>query len=692
MVNLINSMTNDKLNQLNGNSVSTQELGKLAKLISEIKLIEGLQPIRLTNSRDIYVQQKPAQLLEARTSDNKAFSLILENKKLTLDTISQTGLELDTKKNALRLTFVETTKALTPPPKNSIDNKNSNLPSLERSNKFNTSLYKPYQNQVQPKENEASKPFLQAYSKQTSLPVILSSKIENVTVLAAINKTFATTVDEVKSNNSLRTEITNSKQTQNNNEAVLSYSKKLNPNAPQENPSISQAKLTPTNAQGVNKAPFNPQSNQNTPLSETKMLQPTDSTNVNPIQTESKKVNTGEQVTLKPFMSQSNNQIEGQRNNTSNLSSRVEKQINSSDNLALKAATPEKITAEVKNSPLSQGISAQINDKNPSTPAHYYKVNKEGTELLIASAHPLKIGSKLQVITDPQGEIQLLPTKKESNFDSLKSELARSLPQQISKVELLKLIQSLAPLQLDNSTSEEVQKRVQQLFSNIPNSQDLTSPSTLKQALANSGLFLENKLFNQSANITQDIKTNWLNIQAAMPQNKEEMDASHLLSKESAEQKTSQAISQALERITSSQIRNLLEPNKLEGMNLPLSIEIPIQDKGAISLFQLHIDQDKNQEESPKKNKKRKWLAKLLFDFPETGKFEARINIEEKKVAVIFVAEDKNTEQKIKQASSRLSKQLADKGLEVTKLDSFCNRLDKQDEQIKQHNLIDVRT
>lgn len=679
MANLINAMTNDKLNPLNGDSMSLKELGKLAKIVSEIKLIEGFQPIKVTASRDIFINQKPAQLLEARTIDNKGFSLIIENKNKPMEGIKQVGLTMDSQKNSFTLSFMEPKKSTEKTTENNTKlNYNSNLDSvsLKRSN-----INKHYSGQVSQPSNQVVSSQPHTEQNRTELPVRLASKVEYLSVLAKLTnlespnlKSFDTKIESARQLQPKKQNVTN--QVNSTNQSIL-----VNTAQTKDQTARTKEAITLPNANSVNNPSISPQAT-------SKAISPSEN------ETQLKTAT----LDKKPLALQQEAKTEPRanaQNQNGILAEQDKSRLNSSKNgdlyigASFKQATP---TSFVE--PKAQTSSQLAN--NHSAPAlnqttqTQYRVSKEANEFILTSDSPLKIGEKIQVFTDSQGNIQLLPKQKELRESTLNSEFAKSLPQQITKHELVQLIQGLSRIQGNTQLNESTQKLIQQLLTSIPQRQDLDSPQSVKQAIYNSGLFLENKLLNNPTNLTQDIKANWLNIQTAASQNPTNESISQTGAKEGLDLKANEAISQAVERITSSQIRNLLEPNKLEGLTLPLNIELPIQDKDATSIFQLQIDQDKS--DPSESDKKKKWLAKLLFDFPETGKFEARLNVEENKVAVIFVAEDKDTEGKIHKKSNILIKQLEDKGLEVSKLESFSKPIDKTVKTTTKHSLIDVRT
>ncbi len=130
---------------------------------------------------------------------------------------------------------------------------------------------------------------------------------------------------------------------------------------------------------------------------------------------------------------------------------------------------------------------------------------------------------------------------------------------------------------------------------------------------------------------SKDVKLNWLKLQATAQQLSAQMDIDYINTP--AEQL--KIAHQALERITTSQLKTLVEQSKSEASNAPIFLELPIRDKEATSLIQFQIERDPSQSEYTQQQKRR-WLVKLRFDFPETGKFEARARIKENQAGIIL--------------------------------------------------------
>lgn len=702
-------MTNDKLNQLNGNSVSTKELGKLTKLVNEIKLIEGFQPIKLTGNRAVFIDNKPAQLLEARTMDNKSFTMVSEQIRPALDKAKHIGLTVDSQQKQFILSFNEEKKpneAQTRNLKNGSANlKNENI--YLKNNNLNQSaiINKHYQTQASAISEPRTTHTLNEQNKNIEIPVRLASKIEYINVLAKLPSQEDPKSTHPRQNSAL-----------------------IDPQL------MSQPQKLKTASQFNGNSHIKPEANHQGASNKS----PTPSTNINNMPAQSLAIDTkspqsGTETQQKQPIQSQNTATHQDKNqayiNKPSLTDKDPKQITKTFLGTPTAVQQEQSQLDTKSMQTLSGnqiISSQARGTQVSEPSNHkfkpshglinshqekadnriiqgqaltseliskpnqYKVSQSSQEFILESAKPLSLGEKIPVIRDENGKLQLIPNTQDIPSKTLDSNLAKSLPQQLTKAELSQLIQSFNQLQTNPETDKNTQRLIQQILTSIPQSQNLESPQELKQALSNSGLFFENKLFNSPDNLTHDLKANLLKLQTSLVQGQPESMSSHAYIKENLDQKTGLAISQAIERITSSQIRNLLENNKVEGLNLPLTIELPIRDKGETSVFQLQIDKDQtNNTTSPNK---RRWLAKLLFDFPETGKFEARLNVEGNKLAVIFIAEEKETANRIHKQTKNLTKQLTNKGIEVTQVDSFCKPVEDKIKSKVKRNLIDVRT
>lgn len=368
--------------------------------------------------------------------------------------------------------------------------------------------------------------------------------------------------------------------------------------------------------------------------------------------------------------------------------------------------TATQVTGAQTTSPHTTAANIQLPTTNSSTPTSTPQINtsiqtatstnaspslratvSDGkTEFPIVSQTPLKKGDVIRVMVDANNNMQVLPTKTNTTVPSVQLEaLKQSLPKQLSLGDMSQLVKQLHNLNETTSTNlpPQTQQALKQLMQNMPTLGTLTtSPEAMKQAIQTSGLFSESLLANDSkTQIPADLKLNLTRLkevqESAGPIRLTGVPTEH--------------IANAIERITTTQLRHFSDPNQINTPTYPLHIELPIKNGQAPSYVQIEINKDASTEERDKQD--RRWLVKLKFDFEETGRFDARASIQANKVGILFAAEDSDTVQKLQKNLSALKQQLKEKDIEVERLDAFQAKLDNEKHNVvKTQSLIDVRT
>ncbi|MCO4785850.1 flagellar hook-length control protein FliK [Marinomonas atlantica] len=365
-------------------------------------------------------------------------------------------------------------------------------------------------------------------------------------------------------------------------------------------------------------------------------------------------------------------------------------------------------TATVKNTttspinsiaPASIQNATQLQTSSLNSPqVNYSAIVSDGEEqFTLTTKHPLKPGDTLNVIVDKQGQLQLYPTERTNTTAATLTEgLKQTLPKQVTPQEFISLIRQLSTLsQAQNTTAlpEKLSSAIDQLIKQLPNIQSLTqSGDGIKQAIQNSGLFSENNLAKQ-ANLVSDLKLNLSRLEGVNNELSKVAPTTNNLSINSPQQALSM-VAGAIERITTSQVRHLIESAQQDGSILPLTVEIPIKDGQSTSIVNLRIDKDDSDNETQEPHKRR-WLVQLKFEFEETGRFEARASVQDKKVGVLFAVEEANTEQMIRERLDDLRANLRGRDVEIETLDCFRAKLNAQPNQYQETShkrLIDVRT
>ncbi|WOD06588.1 flagellar hook-length control protein FliK [Marinomonas sp. GJ51-6] len=340
-------------------------------------------------------------------------------------------------------------------------------------------------------------------------------------------------------------------------------------------------------------------------------------------------------------------------------------------------------------SQVAQGNTTPANSTSgnipPSNTPFLATVTDGKTEFSILSQTELKRGDVVRVLVDTNNQMQALPPKAEAaSLSSHQEALKQSLPKQLSLEGMTQLVRQLSNMSEAPNLPTQTQQALKQLIQSLPTLTGLTSsPEAMKQAIQTSGTFSESLLLQDSkTQLSEDLKLNLTRLKDV-----QESTGALRLGTVPTEQ-----IANAIERITTTQLRNFSENNQTISPTYPLHIELPIRNGLTQNLVQIEIHKDSSNQEERKQE--RRWLVKLKFDFEETGKFEASTSIQANKVSIIFIAEETDTLHKLKQNMPKLKEQLRDKDIEVERLDTFQAKLANPEKSPQTHNkpLIDVRT
>ncbi|WP_191600676.1 flagellar hook-length control protein FliK [Marinomonas algicola] len=615
-ISKLNSSSSQAINSLKGQP--TKELtGTLAKLSSELKLIESLELIKVNSAKDVTFQQKPAQIIEVSTKAHQNFNLINTQNKLDL----QNGdtLQLHVQKNGDRAII-------------SLINQNNRTPVPTSPNKHTHSSEQTVQKML---TTEASKNLIQNNHQNQSATTQNSSIQKHGLVNTTSNITKDATPTILTSST---VDLTQSKPNKVNTLSVSSLNNTANAQL-----TISDIKLPvnilsktiPLTVLSISQTTTSSVHNTSMPLAEVK-TRPNTTTTQSP-------------NTTPPNPSVQSSQYTQDQT----------KMIQSQQTANHSVKTPTQI------------------------PSFLVEVSDGEETFTIKTLHRPEIGSKMAVMVDTKGQVQLLPKETLPSINTpVEDGLKVSLPKQLNLQEINQLIKQLDTLsQSSQLGSEKLQQTLTKLISSIPNLTTLvTHPESLKQTFQQSGLFLESNLAKETPSIEKDIKLNFLKLQAAIS----EMSSTKLPSQ-------FDLVENAIERITTNQLKHLVETVRTESQLFPLHMELPIKHGNSSSYVQFEIDKDASEIENHDQEKRR-WLVKLKFDFPETGKIEARLSIKDNKADLIFVAENKHTELKIRSQLSQVKANLKTKDIEVERIDCFCAPLDSEPKQIITKRLIDVRT
>ncbi|MEO9655699.1 flagellar hook-length control protein FliK [Marinomonas sp.] len=324
-----------------------------------------------------------------------------------------------------------------------------------------------------------------------------------------------------------------------------------------------------------------------------------------------------------------------------------------------------------------------VDTPKPSTSGYTVQVSDGKQIFTLQSQQKLAKGDSLRVMVDGNNQLQLLPNKLTNPLQTAQLDaLKLSLPKQLTAQGMADLISQLQSLSNSaNQLTPKAQQALSQLLQHLPSIEKLTaSPEGMKQAVQASGVFTESLLKQQHPQLNADLKLNLMRLNQVAT----EQQASNL-------RLPTEQIANAIERLTTGQLRHLNDIGSSQSQVFPLHIELPIKELGSQHLVKLDIDQDSaNQEIEPHL---RRWLVKLQFDLEQTGRFDARAAIQGNKVSVMFAAEEASTQRLLQNNLTELKQKLMERDIEVSRLESFQAKLTAQDEAPSQGpTLIDVRS
>lgn len=345
---------------------------------------------------------------------------------------------------------------------------------------------------------------------------------------------------------------------------------------------------------------------------------------------------------------------------------------------------------------------------------------------------------------------------------TLQQALRASIPQQDANrsamTETLTVAQQLseqlrqpASSGLRQQLPASLQQSLHILASHLRTAEQLSHPGTVKNALLNGGMRLEQTLLNKpllssapSADIKtsqgngnsaelgkilarQDLKAALLYLLTQIPQSastvpsaqngpvnspaeslflllqqftgksRRDSGSSSNSPKDQLFQAIQQQVFKALGKLSLQQLQSLQRSHtSAEGVNTQhWQVEIPIRYGHEVQQLALRIDEEwvnehqSSDNESPAKI--RQWLIKLAFDLPQAGAFHAHLIIVNDSVTASLWAENPITLHKTQQKLGQLQQRLQHDGIEVKKIECFPGK-PVEEKITMNYSLVDIKT
>jgi len=256
----------------------------------------------------------------------------------------------------------------------------------------------------------------------------------------------------------------------------------------------------------------------------------------------------------------------------------------------------------------------------------------------------------LEVIrSDNQVVLRLISPIPQEN--TLTAALREALPHQQSLQTIFSRFAAL--LSSSSGLSPKTVMLLAQLVQQLPTQQTISRAGLLKQALMDTGLFLEHKLNTdpKSAALAADLKANLLRVLAEAAQ--ERNDTANTLVRD---------VEAGLARIQMYQLSALTDAQT------PLTAwtgELPVRAHNHVDAFRFHIEKDSKNAHRPEQQS---WCTWLSFNLKILGPMHAKITLSSNNIAATLWAELDSTVALVKQNLSHLHQTLSRVGLNIKDL------------------------
>lgn len=286
-----------------------------------------------------------------------------------------------------------------------------------------------------------------------------------------------------------------------------------------------------------------------------------------------------------------------------------------------------------------------------------------------ATAMSLKPGQT--VVLEP-ARPGLAPTYKESNSPVKIIEIIRKyLPIHESPLSLIDhLLKNASALQQNERVSDTLKRLAMEILQNLPKQQQLTQSTFLKQAVAQSGLFLEaNLVSSQEASSplpSNDLKAHLLKLAEGLkpetnPQGKAETTTADLEQLKILLQKTESSIA----KITLDQLASVA---KEDGTQQLWQVEVPFLNKDKADSVKIEIERDQRHKDS---SDSQSWSVTITLTPPNLGTLHCKVTFLDGTINTHFWSGQASITRLIEQNLDALKRQLENSGLKTGHLEAL---------------------
>jgi hypothetical protein len=281
------------------------------------------------------------------------------------------------------------------------------------------------------------------------------------------------------------------------------------------------------------------------------------------------------------------------------------------------------------------------------------------------SAQPLQPQQTLLLQVSKTGpQPQFIILSKPNTEQLISTVLKTILPKERTSTEILnQLLRNFPEITSNKQVPATLKRLAQEIISNLPNRQQLTNSTSLKNSLNNSGLFLEAKLTQpeqQNTSINTDFKAALLkllfSLQHDAPAEQAEQTNERLLSLLKDLQTKSEG---TLARLMLNQFKSLPQEDPSKQV---WTLELPFLEKKQTTALQIQIEADSPTTKKGKTTNKT-WSASITLSPPNLHTLHCKISFFDNTVHTNFWSQHGKTTQLIQNHLNHLSSRLEEAGL-----------------------------
>ncbi|WP_225616524.1 flagellar hook-length control protein FliK [Methylomonas albis] len=279
----------------------------------------------------------------------------------------------------------------------------------------------------------------------------------------------------------------------------------------------------------------------------------------------------------------------------------------------------------------------------------------------------LSVGSRidLQILKSGENPVLGASLSAPSTEEHIATVFKQLLPLQVPPAQLLaQLGPLLRPTASDKTVGELLKQLAHEILQQIPDKTKLFEPTTLKQAIAQSGLFMERHLVEAETNpqslvLQDDFKLKLSKLIAQLG-----LELAAPKDESSAQQTPSDLLKETLQKAQGNLAKLTLDQlNSLPRDDSPKQVwilELPFFNKTNPETLQLVVEQDKQaNSESSQKN----WVVSITITPPELATIRCKVSCYDGSVNTRFWSESTSTVDKINTSLDYLRQQFEQKGL-----------------------------